>query len=207
MVDNKLGKDVFAERERVLEDEYFRQRDRELIRQRHDAARAEDERRRMGAAVGISDESLLGELQAIGYTPDTIQLLHLVPFIAVAWAEGGVSRAERDLILQAAALRGLVYDSPGHRQLESWLAEPPSERFLSGSFRAIRAIYAALSPPVQDRAGRTFLDYCTAVARATGGFYGLGPKMSRDEKEVIDRISEALTPAQQEAGRRAIEGS
>lgn len=207
MMDKDVSRDVFAERERVLEDEYFRKRDRELIARIREAARAEDERRQMGAAVGISDESILGELQKIGHTPDTIQLLHLVPFIAVAWADGGVSRHERDLILQAAGLRGVIYDSPAYRRLESWLTEQPTDEFFSGSFRAIRAVFGTLTPKAQEVASRTFLDYCTTVARATGGRYGLGPKISRDEQEVIDRISDQLTPVQHEAGRRAIESS
>lgn len=203
--DKDLTRDVFAEREHVLEDQYFRKRDRELIAQMHDAARSEEERRRMGTALGISDETSLLELQKVGYNVDTIQLLHLVPFIAVAWAEGRVSHSERDLIMQAAALRGVTYESLAYRQLESWLNRRPSDEFFSVSFRAIRAVFATLRPMAQEVATRTLLDYCTAVARATSELYGLGPKISRQERELIDRITEALTPAQRESGRRTVE--
>lgn len=203
--DKDLTRDVFAEREHVLEDEYFRKRDRELIAQMHDAARSEEERRRMGAALGISDETSLVELQKVGYSVDTIQLLHLVPFIAVAWAEGRVSHSERDLIMQAAGLRGVTYDSLAYRQLDSWLNGRPTDEFFSVSFRAIRAVFATLRPMAQEVASRTLLDYCTAVARATSESYGLGPKISRQERELIDRITEALTPAQRESGRRTVE--
>jgi hypothetical protein len=203
--DKDLTRDVFAEREHVLEDEYFRKRDRELISQMHDTARSEEERRRMGTALGISDETSLLELQKVGYNVDTIQLLHLVPFIAVAWAEGRVSHSERDLIMQAAELRGVTYESLAYRQLESWLNRRPSDEFFSVSFRAIRAVFATLRPMAQEVATRTLLDYCTAVARATSELYGLGPKISRQERELIDRITEALTPAQRESGRRTVE--
>ena len=203
--DRDMSRNVFAEREHVVEDEYFRKRDRELIAQMHDAARSEEERRRMGVALGISDETSLAELQKVGYNPDTIQLLHLVPFIAVAWAEGRVSHSERDLILQAAALRGVTYDSLAYRQLESWLIRRPTDEFFSVSFRAIRAVFATLRPMAQEVASQTLLDYCTTVARATSSLYGLGPKVSRQERELIDRIAEALTPAQRESGRRTLE--
>jgi hypothetical protein len=134
---------------------------------------AEDERRRMGAALGIGDECFLVELQQLGYNPETIHLLHLVPLIAALWAESDVSLRERDLMLRAAELRGVTPDTGAYRQLESWLTERPSDEFLSGSLQALRAVVATLNPGAKEVANRTVVDYCVGIVRLTGGLYGV----------------------------------
>jgi hypothetical protein len=62
-----------------------------------------------------------------------------------------------------------------------WLIERPSDDFFSGSLRAIRAVYGRVDPAAQEVASRTFLDYCAALVRLTGGLYGLDSKVSREE--------------------------
>ena len=51
---------------------------------------------------GLSDPGLLQELQSLGFTTDTVALLPLVPLVQVAWADSGITPAERDLIVQIA---------------------------------------------------------------------------------------------------------
>ena len=60
---------------------------------------------------------MLRELQVLGFTPETVALLPLVPLVQMAWAEGGVSDAERRLILQFARTRGIEEGSGADRQL------------------------------------------------------------------------------------------
>ena len=45
----------------------------------------------MIAKTGLSDPELLRDLNELGFTPETVTLLPLVPIVQVAWAEGGVS--------------------------------------------------------------------------------------------------------------------
>ena len=137
-----------------------------------EAAQAE-ERRQMAAALGIDDRSILCGLQRAGFSGDTIHLLHLVPFLAMVWANG-VSRRDRDVMLSSLELRGLAHDSATYRWLEQWLTEQPSDEFFSASFRAIRVILARLAPSAQERAGRSVLDRCMELAQATGTVYGRG---------------------------------
>ena len=42
-------------------------------------AAAEEQRRRLGENAGGADEELLNDLQALGYTPETVMMLYLVP--------------------------------------------------------------------------------------------------------------------------------
>src|SRR5436305_204768 len=105
-------RDRFTELGRSREDDYFRRRDQELIEKMRSAAAAERARTTIGQTVGIADPELLQELEARGFTADTVVLLPLIPAVQMAWAQGGVSAAERDLIVQLARSRGIEAGSP-----------------------------------------------------------------------------------------------
>ena len=98
--------DAFAKRGRALEEDYFRRKDRELIEKIRQAAATEQVRKDLGRQAGLDDPQLLQELHDLGFTPDTVGLLPLVPIIQMAWAEGGITKAERELILRLARSRG-----------------------------------------------------------------------------------------------------
>ena len=83
------------ERRRASEDDYFRKRDRELIEKMRQVAAAERDRSELSAKTGLDDPALLGELQDLGFTPQTLPVLPLVPIVQMAWAEGGITPAER----------------------------------------------------------------------------------------------------------------
>ena len=114
-------RDGLTDQARKREEDYFRKRDRELIERMKQAAAAEQTRRELKAKTGLHDPELLNDLQELGFTPDTIQLLPIVPILQVAWAEGGVSAAERKLIVQLARARGIAAGSAADRQLNEWL--------------------------------------------------------------------------------------
>src|SRR5688572_15264531 len=113
--------DSLAERGRALEEEYFRQRDRELIEKMRQAAAAAEARAGLGEKTGIQDPALLDELRSLGFTPDTVVLLPLVPILEVAWAESGITGAERELIVKLARQRGVEENSAADAQLHQWM--------------------------------------------------------------------------------------
>ena len=113
------------DRERALENEYFRRKDRELIAALREQGRQEKERGELKRRLGVADDSLPTDLQAAGFTPDNLALLHLVPLIDVAWAEGGVEARERQLIVALAARRGVTETSPFTRSSSvGWTNRP-----------------------------------------------------------------------------------
>jgi hypothetical protein len=184
-------KDAFAERERLLEEDYFRRKEKELIEKMRSHARADAERRRLGDQAGVADEEVLRDLQDLGYTPETVSLLHLVPLIQMAWAEGNVSMRERDLIVRAARARGIEVDSAADQQLHRWLANRPSQELFERTLRAIRAILAARSPQERAESERDLLSLCTAIASASGGIVGFGA-VSNDERQILKHITDEL---------------
>jgi hypothetical protein len=83
---------------------------------------------------------MLKELEELGFTPGTIGLLPLIPVLRVAWAEGGVSAAERKAIVALARARGIVAGSVGDHQLTTWLDHRPSAETFTKAMRLIAAI-------------------------------------------------------------------
>lgn len=181
-------KDIIAERGRSLEEEYFRKKDRELIEKMRRASEAEQARTEMGQKTGLTDPQLLQELLELGFTPDTVPLLPLVPVVQMAWAEGGVSAAERKLIGELAHARGIETGSPAHRQLEEWLERRPAEHVFSGATRLIRAMLEA--SPGQLSAD-DLVRYCESIATASGGFLGIN-RISAEERQLLTNLAAEL---------------
>ena len=176
---------------RSREEEYFRRKDRELVEKLRHQAEANHAREALEASSGIHDPEVLQELEALGFTPDTVDLLPLVPIVQVAWAEGGVSPEERALIEHFARERGIEPGSVADRQLSLWLHERPAEEVFS---RATRLIRALLDHP--DGHGHTLtledlIHRCEEIAAASGGILGVH-KISATERALLGRIQAAL---------------
>jgi hypothetical protein len=197
-------KEFFGDRRRSQEEEYFRRQEQELIEKLRKRGEEAAARRRLAEKSGVADEEILSDLQALGYTPETVMLLHLVPLVQVAWAEGGVSDRERDLIAQAARSRGIDGGSEADRQLTAWLERRPSDEFFEKTLRAIRAMLAAQPDAEGAVAGRDLLSYCTRIASASGGVLGFG-KVSDEERALLARITAELERHHGDAARRAVD--
>jgi hypothetical protein len=184
-------RDAFAERGRSLEEEYFHRKERELIEKMRVRAAGEEQRRRLGQETGVGDDDVLRDLQELGYTPETVMLLHLVPLIQTAWAEGGVTQKERDLIVKAARSRGITAGSPADQQLDLWLAQRPSDDLFEKTLRAIRTILQAQPEDARVASQKDLLALASAIATASGGIVGFRA-VSDDERQILAHISEEL---------------
>ena len=183
--------DGLAGRKRKLEEEYFRKQDKELIDKMRRAAAAVKERQDLEATTGLHDPELLRDLQELGFTADTVQLLPLIPLVQTAWAEGGVSPAERSLILDFARKRGIQEGSVAASVLAEWLAERPSADVFRRADRLIGALLAAGSSAAADLTVDDLVKYCENIAAASGGILGIG-RISADERAAISDIAAQL---------------
>jgi tellurite resistance protein len=187
-------KEFLGDRRRKEEEEYFRKREEQLIDKLRQRRSEEATRGRMAERTGMADEEILRDLEALGYTPDTVVLLHLVPLVEIAWADGGVSDRERALILEAARTRGIQAGSAADQQLTIWLATRPSADFFEKTLRAIGAILEARPSEEREADRRDLLSYSMAIASASGGILGLG-KVSQEEQQVLARVTQELERA------------
>jgi hypothetical protein len=184
-------KEFLGDRRRREEEQYFRQQEEQLIAKLRQRRTDEATRRRMVERTRVVDEDVLRDLAALGYTPDTVMLLYLVPLVETAWAEGGISDSERALIIEAARARGIEAGSAADRQLAGWLEAAPSQDLYERNLQVIRAILEARSPEEHESDRRDLLSYALAVASASGGILGLG-SVSRDEERVLARLTREL---------------
>jgi hypothetical protein len=183
--------DALAGRKRKHEEEYFRKQDQELIDKMRRAAEAARARQDLEERTGLHDPEFLNELEALGFTPGTVHLLPLVPLIQVAWAEGGISDAERKQIVALARTRGIQPGSAADAQLETWLAARPPDYVFTGATRLIRAMLAAHSAEMHDLNADDLVKYCEGIAAASGGILGIG-KVSAEERAALVDIAQQL---------------
>lgn len=198
-------KDAFADRAKGLEEAYFRKKEQELIEQIRNRAAKQTERQELAEAVGVADEEILATLQEMGYTRETVGLLHLVPLVQIAWASGSVTPREREMVLRLCEWRGVEKDGPAWEQLNNWLDERPSDEFFLTTLRIIRHLldFQTLKERV---AGRTdLISFCIRIATASGGFLGVSSKISEGEQMALDQIVEELTRRNPGAVRRLVE--
>ena len=176
---------------RAREDEYFRRKDRELIERMRQAAAANETRQGLEARSGIHDPVMLQELEELGFTPDTVSLLPLVPIVQVAWAEGGITPEERALIVEFARERGIDAGTPADNQLATWLKNEPSEEVFSRATRLISAMLDEPSSELKTLRIDDVIHHCEAIAAASGGVLGFR-KISPEERGLLTRIEAAL---------------
>jgi hypothetical protein len=174
---------------RQREDDYFRKRDKELIERMRAAAATERTRKSLQDATGLQDPALLRDLEQLGFTPDTLPLLPLVPVLQVAWAEGGISAAERTMIVNLARSRGITAGTAADRQLTDWLDRRPSDDTFRKAGRLIGAMLDHPGTLTVDPAD--LLAYCEQIAAASGGILGIG-KVSAEERAALQQIATQL---------------
>jgi len=183
--------DGITDEVRQREEDYFRRKDRELLERMRKRELDDTTRKGLEDATGIHDPDQIHELQALGFTLQTLPLLPLIPVLQVAWAEGGVSAAERAMIINLARTREIVAGSDADAQLQEWLDQKPSE----ATFRkASRLIGAILDHPTGSQVQvkpDDLLKYCEQIAHASGGLFGIGA-VSAEEKRVLQQITAVL---------------
>jgi hypothetical protein len=187
MADN----DPVSERGRSLEDDYFRKKDRELVERMRRAAELEQARKDLSSKSGLHDPELLQELESLGFTPETVTLLPLLPVVQMAWAEGGVTDAERKLLVQLARSRGIAPGSAADRALTEWLVARPDPQVFARAMRLVRAMLAASPAEEGALTADELVKYCESIASASGGIFGIN-RISADERALLAAIASDL---------------
>ena len=194
--------DAFEERRRAHEEGYFRKKEQELIENMRARAAQKESHEAIGEAMGVEDDAVLASLHDLGFTRETVTLLHLVPLIQVAWIDGGISQRERDLIFEVAATRGVEDGSPAWRQLADWLEVRPSEDFFADSLRIVGVLARA---GVEGPSADDLVGYSTRVAEASGGILGFGNKVTDSERALISRIAAELQSGHAHAAKEVVD--
>ncbi|MFH1572679.1 MAG: hypothetical protein ABIG68_01780 [Acidobacteriota bacterium] len=192
---------------RGVEEQYFLEKERELIAKLKQRQAKEAARKELAEEIGVSDDGILAALEGLGYNRDVVCILHLFPLVAVAWADGQVTQAECAQIVEAACASGISDGSPANDKLQQWLTRKPDPAYTAHTLQIMRDI-------LQFRPGNQREDYranmeklCEEVAMASGGFLGLGSKISAEERAVLDLVSGELTSRHKTAAEKLLSDS
>jgi hypothetical protein len=193
-----------TERSRKSEEDYFRRKEQELIDKLRKRAVAEAHRKGLAEAVGLESEQIVDVLSEMGFDRATVVVLFLVPLLEVAWSDGSISDRERTLILEAAHAHGVKEGTPAHGKLNEWLAARPPEQTSERALQVIRDLLAYQSTDARQATAGKLVDACERIAAASGGFLGLGSKISPEESAVMKRVASEIERAHAEAARKVL---
>ena len=182
-----------SKRGRTAEDEYFARRDRELIeagrRKEADAA----ELRRLGEALGLSDEELLTRLRAAGLGPSHVAIVRLLPALEIAWSDGAVGKAEGELLKEQLRRHsdGQQPSAEAITKLDDFLMTRPPDQVFDLARRAAQIGMSEAGEGKGRELAMRIVAEARAVAEAGGGLLGLGT-VSTPERRALDALAAAL---------------
>jgi tellurite resistance protein len=184
------------------EEEFFAKQELELKKRLR--KRAEEVARRQGLSeeLGVADEAVLATLEQMGFTRETATVLHLVPLAQVAWADGSVSPDEKQKILELAALRGVEAGSSAHEKLTKILTEKPAPAMFDAAIRVMKAVFESLPEDQRNEVSRDVVSCAEQVAAASGGFLGLGGKVSKQEQAAIHKVAQEFAESHKAAAKK-----
>jgi hypothetical protein len=189
-----MSPDIFKERERSFEDEYFRKHEAKLIAKLRERGRLEEISEALAMKLQIDSPDLLRRIMALGVTVETGPAFLLAPLVQVAWAEGEVTDRERATVLRLAKERGMEPMSPAYVQLDAWLSQRPMDALFAAAIEAIKSGLSVLTAEERADRIRRIVDACRQVADASGGLarlVGLGG-VSDEEEALLDGIAATL---------------
>ncbi len=177
---------------RSLEDQFFAKQNQEQIDKMKSEVEAVKTREALAAATGIHDEAILDDLAHHHVTPQSLAALALSPLVFVAWADGALDNKEREAVLKAAAEAGVKEGSTSFGLLADWLDNAPDEELFETWKEYVGALCQELDGGARQRLKDHVVGNARKVAEASGGFFGLGSKVSAVEEKALAEIEAAF---------------
>jgi hypothetical protein len=176
-----------------LEEQYFARREHELLQAQRRKAADEEEMRRLGETLGVYDQDLLAGLREVGLSAAQAALVHILPGLEVAWADGRVGDPERVRLEQL--LRdhsgGMAPSPEAAAQLAAWIAHPPAGRLFDHARKVAAVRVAGAKEPDRPGLRKRILGEAVSVAEAAGGVLGIAA-VSSAERRVLDTLRAML---------------
>lgn len=179
--------DPLHERGKALEDLFFAELDRKRIEALRQQAAVDKAAVDLGAVTGIQSAPVLTTVAGLGVTPESLAAFALVPLLFVAWSDDVLDTTERDAILVEAVASGVFRGSPAYDLLEGWLTRAPAPALFDAWKAYHTELSARLTPEDRGHLKAELSDKAKRVARASGGFFGLG-SVSADEAEALRKL-------------------
>ena len=187
--------DSIDARRQALHDAFFQDRDQELLDFLDEQAITEQQKGReeLRIAAKVDNPVILDKLEKLGITAPAMTAFMLLPLVRLAWADTKMAEGEFHRLLKAADEEGITYGTPAYRLLSRWLDERPSERMIETWTDYARALSQELDEESLSALRTATIERAKKIATASGGFLGLGDRVSRDEQNVLHDLSLALS--------------
>ena len=185
---------VLGDRGKSLEDAFFRKENERAIQHLREMQQRTTSREGLAKVTGITNQEIIDRLVALGIRPEIVSALAIVPLVEVAWADGSLDAKERQAVLDRAEKSGIAPGTADHDLLRSWLDKKPEPRLLAAWTEMVRGLSEHMSPQELASLKAGLIERAKAVARASGGFLGMGA-VSIAEQNAIDRLESAFQSA------------
>lgn len=177
---------AFLRGERICEDE---QNTLKAIAEQLKTAKAAAEKR------AELDRKTSAIEQPSGVKLDDENLIPLVPLVKTAWAEGRITKRERQLIFEAAARMGINPDTASYKRLSEWLELHPTDEFYDYALGKLTQSWKNLDADEKKERRVALLSECTKIAEASGGsknFPAGGTRICEEEIAAVKRIANRI---------------
>lgn len=185
------------------EEEYFQRRNKELIEAMRQKMAVEAEASEIEAETGVHDDVIVKHLAELGIDHDTVHMVHLVPLVEVAWADGEIHDVERVLLLKAADSAGIT-EGPARAAFEALLDTRPTQGYFDAALDFVRAMLHVMDDEHAKQASHNLEDLAHRIADAAGGVFGLWGRVDDAEREVLKHISARLHDTRPDASSRLL---
>lgn len=187
-----MADEFLGDRKKALEESFFAKENAALLERLKAEEWAEATKAKLVEISGIKDDEVLDKIVGFGIDVSTWAAISLVPLVEVAWADGQVQDKERGAVLSAAEANGILPGTPSYKLLEGWLAHRPDGRLMEAWGGYIVDLCATLGPAEISSVKQKVIGRAREVANATGGFLGLGRKISTEEEIVLNELAKAF---------------
>lgn len=180
--------DSIHERGRAMEDLFFQQKDQQLLEKLRQELAVKENREALETATGIHDKQVLDVLLHHQINPQTLLAVGMIPLVAVAWADNVLHESEKKCVLKAASESGIAEGTASHEVLVSWLAQKPDRELIKAWEAYIRGLKQKLDASAFQNLKLQVMNRVERVADAAGGFLGLGNRISKAERAIMDEF-------------------
>jgi hypothetical protein len=186
----------FLEHQRQsLEDVFFLNEDRKILEKLRLMQKMQETRENLSRVSGIQNDHVLQVLVDLKIRPETLAPLTLIPLLEIAWADGVLDNKEKNAVLAAIKQSGRLKNPEDQALLEQWLQRRPAPELLEAWTHYIKGLCERLSPEEKASLKNELMTHTRAIAEASGGFLGLGNKISPAEADMLKKLEAAFETA------------
>lgn len=176
-----------------VENIFFAQEDQKLIEALKKMKEMEETKESLKKVSGIKNEKVLTKLIELNVRPETLAAISAIPLIEVAWADGKVDDKEKEIIINEVKKCFSEDEGIELSLIKEWLMNKPPRKMLEVWQNYIEGLCENFNKEELDNLKNAIMKNTKAVAEASGGFFGLGRKISKEEERMLKILIDSFS--------------